>query len=195
MRTLLLLLLLSCGCGSDPFSYLRVDAEFWAIKGSQYYPSAAAIMQARNPKSESMTDAEKGALRTRFGSVVDSVRIHWNSDLLDEIGKDPIVMEFPGSKIGFQSFGKHIYIDHDPGDLSAKTRMKKLVHELVHVQQFKDHGESLAKFGYAYFKAYYKAGGSDAHKFEEEAYAAEDDRLNQILGEYFVRLQRSDASR
>ncbi len=155
----------------NPFK--KAIAHLWSSSGAAGYPIAANFMIANNlgalKPSRPISDSERPLLEPPFG-FLDRVRIHFNATLLDAIGGGRIG-GFEGPQINQhgsdgQTFGFDIYIR--PG----ADGIQLIAHELVHVRQFVDRGESLAKFGYDYFRGYYEAGQNyPNNRMENEAYS------------------------
>ncbi|SJM91057.1 hypothetical protein CRENPOLYSF2_200013 [Crenothrix polyspora] len=130
--------------------------------------------------------AEYGQL---LPSLFQNVRIHWNSQLLDEMKvsreNDPgnIIKKYFTNdglswrnlrETGAQTFGYDIYVtdrQKEPGDWDQDTETALLAHELIHTLQYLKRGESMAAFGRDYFKGYGSAGLSyKGNPMEQEAY-------------------------
>lgn len=156
----------------------------WGEVGQWLYVGAAALMLERNPISEPLTAQQKGDLRPYFGNLVDEVRIHWGSLMLDEVSLETLLdaAEAPGIIRQYvrnllsgesiewqelfhfsagQTFGLDIYINDAKDDYSCRRATLLLAHELVHSRQYQERGSSLRNFGRDYFEGYGSGFSSD----------------------------------
>lgn len=148
-----------------------VSEELWGEGGRFAYPAAAAIMAKRSPTGEPLSDPYKAALRPYFGSVVDSVTIHWATPPLDEWAADNFSISLEDTDTEAQTYGHDIYVRFSKGEKDGEDELSTFAHELVHVQQFEKYDSSYANFGYHYFKEYKQAALSyERIDMEEEAY-------------------------
>lgn len=143
-------------------------AELWGWTGSALYPQTASLLKQRAQQGERLLSSDKEALRRIYGDLVDRVWIHWNTPRITEIGDGFVLI--PADSADFQTYGYHIFSSYDRNMVHSRKRIKRLIHELKHVEQFEELGHSLEEFGYRYFKAYYRAGKRyDRNPFEKEA--------------------------
>lgn len=156
--------------------------ELTADFGYIAYPIVAQTIANDNPRWTGLTQEQRNYLRNEFGDLVDKVKIHYDSALLNEITVDNYpALVFPlfavnsllipgqglpkiklGNTAG-QTFGYDIYIS-DPS-----ATLELLAHEMQHTRQFVDRGSSLANFGKDYFRQQYRHG-YDNNPMEIEAY-------------------------
>lgn len=140
----------------------------WGPMGSIAYVGLSKVLKTINPHYQPLQgELRELALRYFPEDLVDQVRVHWNSRLNKEvkIGRKVILVAADG-----QTYGYDVYVvDEDNMRLCNKNeifkRLRLVLHELVHVQQFYDRQESLKQFGYDYFTAY--AAGD--YKYENNA--------------------------
>ena len=160
-----------------PIDRASLSEEAWGESGRALYPAAAATMSARNSNrpQESLSSAEKSALRPYFGSLVDRVRISYGADPLNEWnGPFGSTISLGGADADAQTYGLRIYVKSSKENMEQRERLRLLIHELVHADQYEDYGSSLANFGYHYFKGYKRANQTyEDNKMEVEAYLRE----------------------
>ena len=108
----------------------------WGEVGQWLYVAGSNLIAAHNPDSVHLTEQQKHDLRPFFGSLVDEVRVHWGSQMLDEFREnlvDPVIEPAIKTQIsllltkdplswkdmhgsGGQTFGLDIYINYLPGE-------------------------------------------------------------------------------
>ena len=163
--------------------------ELWGEMGRLAIPAAASVMAARNAnrRVSSIARRDREALRPYFGSVVDDVRIYWGADPLNSWSHGSCTIRLGGADAGAQTYGKRIYIRYGMNDLSDYQRLKLLIHELTHVQQYVRY-RSYSGFGYQYFKYYKRANQSYAgNKLEVEAERAESQLIGRVKQKFASR--------
>lgn len=159
---------------------IEVGEEVFAELGGAAYVAAADVMKVKNKnRSLKPLDAfQKGWLRSNFGSLVDKVRVIYGAVLIPSINVDFVSLN---TSTKAQTFGNRVYLksSYKPGDIE---QLVYLAHEMVHVRQFHQHGESFYSFGKAYFRGFYQAGFSYAkNPMEAEAFEFENCFLMRVL--------------
>lgn len=128
------------------------------------------------------------------GSLTTTDQNYFISALLGDLYKDNLRVIYRAWRPpGFGSadgttYNKNMYIQHPQRDFSPisgfKTTMHLVLHEAVHVKQYKNLGYSLTIFGLKYLYDYCANGFSyNKIPFEVEAYAKYDD-VNNLLIDY-----------
>lgn len=184
----------SCYDISDP--YVSAMGEV----GQNAYVAAAATMKSKNPSWGTLDAIEKKALRPFHGDLVDKVRLHWGSQLMDKWGSDPFEISLGDSQ--GQTYGLDIYLAPTRDSIDIVDRIALIGHEMQHTRQYINLGSSLHQFGRRYFESFAKSGGYDNISFEKEAYALED-KISKAAAKYiehsapwdFTVCNKSDASR
>jgi hypothetical protein len=179
-----------CSVGSTT---VPVDSEgnMWAAIGTMAYPAAATKMNNDNPKFVYLNSDQKDFLRPLFGSLVDKVRIHYASVLMDELSVKNLTIvgvlvpgnpqsgpKIPLNKTGAQTYGYDIYLSdsYDP----HSNQLVLIAHEMRHTLQFIQRSESLTLFGKDYFVNYNRAGNYHDNVMEAEARATEEQAKKSI---------------
>jgi uncharacterized membrane protein len=184
----------SCYDISDP--YVSAMGEV----GQNAYVAAASTMQSKNPQWGGLDRVEKEALKPFFGDLVNKVRLHWGSQLMDKWGNPPYEISL-GDSAG-QTYGLDIYLAPTRASIDVVDRIALIGHEMQHSQQYLNMGSSLHQFGRKYFESFARNGSYDHISFEKEAYAIES-KIAKAAGKYieqsavwdFVVCNKSDASR
>ncbi len=168
------------------------NTELRAI-GEVLYPAGATLISYKN-SSESgfgvpLSERQKQELRPYFkalkygnlirdySALVDQVRIHWDSEMLDDFSEYLIDFALPDhgmwdlaarsliSRLTTgdiwrwrdvhgspgQTFGLNIYINYRQGEKSFVDETVLLAHEMFHTVQYLERGSSLSAFGGDYF--------------------------------------------
>lgn len=145
--------------------------EIWGEAGKVAYPAAAAVMAKRSPTGMKIDGTVGKRLKDYWGDLVDRVTIHWSTPTLDEWAAARFGVRVTDVDTEAQTFGYDIYTRWAKGDQSDAYMFSLLSHELMHVRQYEEHGKSLSRFGYHYFKAYKKAGlNYENNAMEKRAY-------------------------
>lgn len=139
--------------------------------GQSAYVGAASTMQTRNPIWKVLDKHEKNILRPFYGDLVDRIRLHLKSNLMDRWGSDPYQIRL-GSSLG-QTYGHDVYIRFYRTELDRVDRIILLGHELCHSRQYEARGSSLHRFGRDYFEGFARAGGYASNPMEKECEALE----------------------
>jgi hypothetical protein len=151
-------------------AFLSAGEAAFAEAGGHAYAAAAAVVAARNQELRHLpteiSSGHKLALRAQFGDLVDKARVTYSAWTLEGFS---VLGQRIGASAQGQAYGYQIYVKAARDD-DADTLLRRLAHELQHVRQFVDAGESLVLFGNRYFRAYYRAGFRYARNdMEEEA--------------------------
>jgi len=141
------------GAVKNFFSGVAEDA-FASAGAAAYIASAAAIAAANTTKLNSaLDDDRKQLLRPDMGPLVDDVRVTYDAQLVElrVMGKSL------GTNADAQTFGQQIYVQgrYKPGDTD---QLRLLAHEITHAKQFRSADGNPFKFGFQYFREYYRAG-------------------------------------
>jgi hypothetical protein len=120
------------------------------------YPAAAGIMSVRNgnrpPAPNHISKADQQVLSPYFGSLVSRVTVYYGVDPMDSWRAGGYTIRLGGVDSIAQTYGRDIYFKSARDSLPDYDRLKTLIHELVHSQQYEKYGSSLSNFGYNYFK-------------------------------------------
>jgi hypothetical protein len=151
----------------------RLSEQAWGEAGRVAYTAAAGIMRgrygARTP--ESLSSAERTALRPFFGGIVDRVKVYYRASPLNQYKFGRFTINLGGEDSAAQTYGRNVYVKGSKSARTDEDRIELLAHELVHVQQYERFGRSLSNFGYQYFREYKRAGlNYRNNKLEREAY-------------------------
>ncbi len=158
----------------------------WGEAGKVLYPEAATEMFGRNPQVSFLSESQQAALRPVYGDLVRKVRIHWGSRLMDQYGNGIFKVDFEFAKA--QTYGYDIYVRAPKDSISWYDQTMLIAHELTHVRQFEQRGESLANFGRDYFNDLFSYG-YDNSPMEKEANKQEDAMVDDISAAYYRELQ------
>ncbi|RYZ89166.1 MAG: hypothetical protein EOP04_07545 [Proteobacteria bacterium] len=139
--------------------------------GAGIYISSAAEQARRNSGHSDLDEYQKALYRPYFGDLVDRVQIYYSAYLLDtmtfKIGKKRF--EWIEGSAGI-TFGRNIYLNYSYS-VGYGVLDSLLAHELIHVKQWEENGESDYSFGRDYFNDWCKSGFDYySNKWEEEAY-------------------------
>lgn len=155
--------------------------------GAIAVPAGAAEMERRaaaNGSAERTLESRDLSLfRGMFGDWVDGVRVYYGVPPLSHWSLGGGMQVDIGDYDG-QSFGYKIYVRKNFDQLSREDRVLLLTHELVHARQYREAGESLAKFGERYFRGFVESGNYEDNPMETEAYdfaAANEAMILQVL--------------
>jgi uncharacterized membrane protein len=129
-------------------------------------------MKTRNGQWTNLDNEEKAVLRPFYGDIVDNVRLHLKSGMMDHWGDAPLEVDL-GNSAG-QTYGYDVYIKYYRSELDRVERMALIGHEICHTRQYVQRNQSLNKFGRDYFEAYADDGGYEANRMEKECYGMED---------------------
>jgi len=146
----------------------EVAAQAWGTAGRVAYPAAATIMGTRHSGfvSIGLNPFHKRLLRSRYGGIVDNVRIVYNATPMEEWCSSGYCIRVGSIESAAQTYGNMVYLRGSEQPLSI-NQFLLLSHELKHVQQ---QGGRLDIFGYNYFKAYKEAGQNyENNRMEQEA--------------------------
>jgi hypothetical protein len=147
-----------------------VSEAFWGEAGAIGYVKGYNKMIVNHPDYVSLTILEKRVLYPIFGSLVDDIKIHWNSVPLNRWASDQYGIDLVGEEAVAQCYGYDVFIKNDKKSYTEEQLLEIYIHEITHSLQYKDLGEDLKKFGDAYFRNYYLAGQSyRGNAYEEEA--------------------------
>ncbi len=136
----------------------ETEEELWAQAGSIGYGQSADKMKQNHTGGEPLSERDRSALRPIFGNLVDQVTIHWNATPINEMVASEYDIEMVGEDASAQAFGYDIYFQASKDEWSDEFRLKILIHEITHTEQFVRLGNSFSDFGYQYFREYYRAG-------------------------------------
>jgi hypothetical protein len=143
-------------------------AEVWGNSGIVMFNVATKLMATRNSAGQVLTVAQKKSLRPLFGKLVDRVQINYSSQLMDRWSNGEQEVHVGDVDSAAQTYCNRIYM-RDAYQPTQRSQLLLLAHELTHSWQCEQLGGS-NKFGYKYFKSYYKAGQQYAQNpLEQEA--------------------------
>jgi hypothetical protein len=178
------------------------------------------MMQANASRDlEGLSPLEQEVLKPYYPDVdFNNLLIYYNADMkVSRIGNSVFGI---GAETFAQTYGYSIYISAPKSDLPKRALFRTLIHELTHVEQYVQRGESLSTFGYDYFKGYVEAPASfdetyptfdpcDEHRelngvadcdvryyndpLEVQAYTNEHNRIQPVLDTYFTKLEDANA--
>ncbi|VAX17376.1 hypothetical protein MNBD_NITROSPINAE02-1543 [hydrothermal vent metagenome] len=141
--------------------------DVWGEAGRVGYREAADWMGKRNKAGIALDETRKKLLRPTFKGLVDRVHVVYGATMLEEIPA-PGGSILLGDSLG-QTYCGSIYIKgrYKAGD---DSQLALLAHEMTHAWQCEDFG-GLEKFGFHYFREYYRGGRSyEDNKLEVDAY-------------------------
>ncbi len=130
--------------------------------GANAYIGGSNTMFGRSvgKRRRHLTLEERTILKSTYNmDLLKRAELHFGVPPLDRIGGGAVNIS-PGSEA--QTFGYNIYLRHANADANVGNTgwMMLLGHELKHVEQFVNRGESLNRFGRDYFEGYCNAGMS-----------------------------------
>ena len=181
---------------------LDASAKLWGDVGEVLYPAAAVIMADRSASGRPLNANEKAALYPIYGNLVNEVTLHFNVTLINQmhltgkLGGYSFNFDQGGDTLA-QTYGDNIYFaggDNQPStwpttainDTNVSSYLATLTHEMRHVQQFQNYGNSNANFGYHYLYDWKEANYNYSNIAEErDAYNIEDTDSDSVLVNYW----------
>ncbi len=159
---------------------VSLPVELVAETGRGLYVLAAGTMitkHAANPVHR-LNRFQLRFLIPILGDWITGAEVIYNARLMDELGSYGGIT-FKLADAEAQTYGYRIYLDG--AEYQSVKQVALLLHELIHVQQYRQHEEKLSNFGYHYFKGWAK-NGYDYEKIpmEKEAFEAENILMNFI---------------
>lgn len=190
--------------GEDYWAQLRQLLQGTINPAGQFgwdeFPKIADHMARENISipGETIPSQYRSPLSYFFGSLVDRIRIHWGAQLLNVLGKEPLVIDLrdPDKPIDAQTFADrylpivHVYIAWRRGERSADEEISLIMHEMVHANQYEQRGvgeAALRAFGRDYFTGFWTkvlTYGADTYShipLEVEAYNYQNANRSQLL--------------
>lgn len=141
------------------------------VLGTVLYPVGAAEMERRAAErgvtGHTLEIGDMLIFKQLFGNWVEGVRVFYGVPPLDHWTIAGLTFD---NDTGAQTFGYKIYVQESFDQISRESRVLLLAHEVVHVRQYRDVGESLAGFGKQYFQGLVEGGSYENNPMEVAAF-------------------------